>query len=98
MRPIVVSKAGTVAMDASSRFEYEMPSQEEIDTYIRAREEYVATEVLRRCGWIEFLKRCELVDIKDFIHKHVPCEGPDGQCNVLCHRYGFENCWKPFFP
>lgn len=52
--------------------EYEMPSQEEIDEYIRAREEYVATEVLRKCGWIEFVKRCELVRIEDYISEHTP--------------------------
>lgn len=148
MRPIVISRAGAIAMEAASTFEhtiapsiglrnvfkmkrdylakefemsdftfelegkkikgvkvdrkavppeYELPSKEEIDDYIRKREEYVATEVLRKCGWEEFVKRCELVRIEDFIHKHVPCEGPDGQCNVLCHRYGLENCWKPFF-
>ena len=54
MRPIVVSRAGVVAMDVELDGkeikgvkvvppEYEMPSQEEI---IRAKEEYVATEVL----------------------------------------------------
>lgn len=64
--------------------EYEMPSQEEIDEYIRAREEYVATEVLRKCGWLEFVKRCELVRIEDYINEHTPCEGPDGQCNKFC--------------
>lgn len=68
--------------------EYEMPSQEEIDEYIRAREEYVATEVLRKCGWIEFVKRCELVRIEDYINEHMPCEGPDGQCNMFCFQYG----------
>lgn len=67
--------------------EYEMPSQEEIDEYIRAREEYVATEVLRKCGWIEYVKRCELVGIEDYIAEHAPCEGPDGQCNMFCHNY-----------
>lgn len=64
--------------------EYEMPSREEIDEYIRAREEYVAAEVLRKCGWIEFVKRCELVGIEDYINEHTPCEGPDGQCNMFC--------------
>ena len=144
MKPIVVSKAGVVAMDASRRFEYEiapelglrnvfkmkreylakefemsdftfnwegkeikgvkvdkkevppeyeMPSQEEIDAYIRAREEYVATEVLRKCGWIEFVERCELVRIGDYINKHMPCEGPDGQCYMFCPQYD-TNCWR----
>ena len=143
MRPIVVSKAGAVAMDASSRFkyeiapelglrdvfkmkqdyltkgfamsdftfefegkeikgvkvdrkevppEYEMPTNEEIDAYIRAREEYVATEVLWKCGWTEFVKRCELVGIEDYIAEHFPCEGPDGQCNMFCPQYN-TNCW-----
>lgn len=126
---IMVSKAGAIAMDASSKFkyeiapklglrdvfkmkldymakqfemsdftfdlngkvnrnevppEYEMPSQEEIDEYIRAREEYIATEVLHKCGWTEFVKRCELARIEDYIDEHTPCEGPDGQCNMLC--------------
>ena len=72
--------------------EYEMPSQEEIDEYIRAREEYVATEVLHKCGWIEFVKRCELVRIEDYINEHMPCEGPDGQCNMFCPKYD-TNCW-----
>jgi hypothetical protein len=69
--------------------EYEMPSQEEIDEYIRAREEYVATEVLWKCGWTEFVKRCEMVRIEDYINEHTPCEGPDGQCNMLCPV----GCW-----
>lgn len=64
--------------------EYEMPSQKEIDEYIRAREEYVATEVLRKCGWTEFVKRCELAGIEDYINEHTPCEGPDAQCNMFC--------------
>lgn len=68
--------------------EYEMPSQEEINEYIRAREEYVATEVLHKCGWTEFVKRCELVRIEDYINEHTPCEGPDGQCNMFCFQYG----------
>jgi hypothetical protein len=139
MRPIVVSKAGAVAMEASSKFkyeiaselglrdvfkmkqdylakefemsdftfefegkeikgvkvdrkevppEYEMPSREEIDAYIRAREEYIATEVLWKCGWTEFVKRCELVGIEDYINEHTPCEGPDAQCYMFCFRYG----------
>ena len=67
--------------------EYEMPSQEEIDEYIRAREEYVATEVLRKCGWTEFVKRCELVRIEDYINEHTPCEGPDAQCNMFCRDF-----------
>ena len=67
--------------------EYEMPSQEEIDEYIRAREEYVATEVLRECGWTEFVKRCELVRIENYINEHMPCEGPDSQCNMFCPKY-----------
>lgn len=138
MRPIVVSKAGAVAMDASNRFKYEiaselglrdvfkmkrdymakqfemsdcifewegkevkgmrmerkevppkyeMPSQEEIDEYIRAREEYIATEVLRKCGWAEYVKRCELVGIEDYINEHTPCEGPDAQCNMFCRDF-----------
>lgn len=67
--------------------EYEMPSQEEIDKYIRAREEYVATEVLRKCGWTEYVKRCELVRIEDYINEHTPCEGPDAQCNMFCRDF-----------
>ena len=73
--------------------EYEMPSQEEIDEYIRAREEYVATEVLRKCGWLEFVKRCELVGIEDYINEHMPCEGPDGQCNMFCRKY-IKGCYE----
>ena len=68
--------------------EYEMPSQEEIDEYIRAREEYVATEVLRKCGWAEYVKRCKLAGIEDYINEHTPCEGPDAQCNMFCFQYG----------
>lgn len=67
--------------------EYEMPSQDEIDEYIRARDEYVATEVLRKCGWTEFVKRCELAGIEDYINEHTPC---DGQCNMFCPRC----CWN----
>lgn len=66
----------------------EYPSKEEVDNYIRKREEYVATEILHKCGWAEFVKRCELVGIEDYINKHFPCEDPDGQCNMFCFRYG----------
>ena len=136
MRPIVVSKAGAVAMEASEYFEkhvanklglrdvfkmkndwfnahrkytphedgsvtiehvepeeeLEYPSEEEVDNYIRKREEYVASEMLRKCGWTEFVKRCELVGIEDYINEHFPCEGPDGQCNMFCPQYNTD-CW-----
>ena len=131
MRPIVVSKAGVIAMEASEYFEkhvanelglrdvfkmkhdwfnahrkytphedgsvtiehvepeeeLEYPSEEEVDNYIRKREEYVASEMLHKCGWAEFVKRCELVGIEDYIDEHTPCEGPDAQCNMFCRDY-----------
>lgn len=141
MRPIVVSKAGAVAMEASSRFEYEIapelglrnvlklereywtskikyeekeiefcgekikcmscdevetdlerPSREEIDNYIRKRDEYVAEQVLKNCGWDAFVERCQWDKIEDFIEGHFPCQGPDGQCNMFCPQYN-TNCW-----
>lgn len=121
---IIVNKVGSVAMDASSRFKYEIapelglrnvfqlkrkymnskfrfeekeykevetdlecPSREEIDEYIRKRDEYIAEQILKKCGWVEFVKRCKLDSIEDFIAEHEPCEGPDGQCNMFCHNY-----------
>ena len=138
---ITVNKAGAVAMDASSRFKYEIapelglrdvfklkreymssklrfeekefelfgktitgieytevetdlecPSQEEIDEYIRKRDEYIAEQILKECGWDEFVKRCKLDSIEDFIAEHFPCEGPDGQCNMFCPQYNTD-CW-----
>ena len=65
----------------------ECPSQEEIDEYIRKRDEYIAEQILKECGWDEFVKRCKLDRIEDFVAEHVPCEGPDGQCNMFCHKY-----------
>lgn len=65
----------------------ECPSQEEIDEYIRKRDEYIAEQILKECGWDEFVKRCKLDGIEDFIAEHVPCEGPDGQCNMFCRDY-----------
>ena len=65
----------------------ECPSQEEIDEYIRKRDEYIAEQILKECGWDDFVKRCELDSIEDFIAEHTPCEGPDGQCNMFCHNY-----------
>ena len=70
----------------------ECPSQEEIDEYIRKRDEYIAEQILKECGWDEFVKRCKLDKIEDFIAEHVPCEGPDGQCNMFCPKYD-TNCW-----
>ena len=67
----------------------ECPSQEEINEYIRKRDEYIAEQILKECGWDEFVKRCKLDKIEDFIAEHVPCEGPDGQCNMFCPKY----CW-----
>ena len=65
----------------------ECPSQEEIDEYIRKRDEYIAEQILKECGWDEFVKRCKLSNIEDFIAEHMPCEGPDGQCNMFCPKY-----------
>ena len=65
----------------------ECPSQEEIDEYIRKRDEYIAEQILKECGWNEFVKRCKLDKIEDFIAEHMPCEGPDGQCNMFCPKY-----------
>ena len=65
----------------------ECPSQEEIDEYIRKRDEYIAEQILKECGWNEFVKRCKLNNIEDFIFEHMPCEGPDGQCNMFCPKY-----------
>lgn len=62
----------------------ECPSQEEIDEYIQKRDEYIAEQILKECGWDEYVKRCKLDNV---IIKHVPCEGPDGQCNMFCHNY-----------
>ena len=62
----------------------ECPSQEEIDEYIRKRDEYIAEQILKECGWDDYIKRCKLDGI---IAEHVPCEGPDGQCNMFCHNY-----------
>lgn len=65
----------------------ECPSNEEIDEYIRAREEYVAKEVLIQCGWDEFVKRCQLVGIEDYIDECLPCDGLGGQCNMACGHW-----------
>lgn len=62
----------------------ECPSQEEIDEYIRKRDEYIAEQILKECGWDDYVKRCKLDGI---IAEHVPCEGPDGQCNMFCPRF-----------
>lgn len=70
----------------------ECPSKEEIDEYIRKRDEYIAEQILKKCGWTEFVKRCKLDNIEDFIVKHFPCEGPDGQCNMFCPQYDTD-CW-----
>ena len=70
----------------------ECPSQEEIDEYIRKRDEYIAEQILKECGWNDFVKRCKLDGIEDFITEHMPCEGPDGQCNMFCPQYN-TNCW-----
>ena len=45
--------------------EMEYPSEEEVDNYIRKREEYVADAILKYCGWDAFIKRCKLCNIED---------------------------------
>ena len=67
----------------------ECPSEEEIDKYIRKRDEYIAEQILKECGWDEYVKRCKLDGI---IAEHFPCEGPDGQCNMFCPQYNTD-CW-----
>lgn len=69
--------------------ELECPSQDEIDEYIRKRDEYIAEQILKECGWDDYVKRCKLDGI---IVKHFPCEGPDGQCNMFCPQYSTD-CW-----
>ena len=71
----------------------ECPSKEEIDNYIREREEYIANEILKECGWEEFVKRCRLVGIEDYTNEHFHCEGPDRQCKIFCPQYN-TNCWS----
>ena len=65
----------------------ENPTNEEIEQYIRAREEYIADAILKECGWEDFIKRCKAVNIEDYIVEQVPCRGPEGQCNMFCHNY-----------
>ncbi len=67
--------------------EMEYPSQEEVDNYIRKREEYVADAVLKHCGWDAFIKRCELCHIEDYIQERVPCEAEEGQCVIGCPKF-----------
>lgn len=67
--------------------ELEYPSKEEVDNYIRKREEYVADAVLKHCGWDEFIKRCKLCCIEDYIEQRVPCEAEEGQCAIDCPRF-----------
>lgn len=89
----ISNKDGSVTIEhVEPEEELEYPSKEEVDNYIRKREEYIANEVLKQCGWNEFVKRCKLVGIEDYIDEHFPCEGPDGQCNIFCPQYN-TNCW-----
>lgn len=67
--------------------EVEYPSKEEVDNYIRKREEYVADAILKHCGWDEFIKRCKLCRIEDYIKERVPCEAEEGQCVIDCPRF-----------
>lgn len=67
--------------------EIEYPSEEEVDNYIRKREEYVADAVLKHCGWDEFIKRCKLCRIEDYIEERVPCEAEERQCVIDCPRF-----------
>ena len=134
---IVVSRAGSVAMEASDRFTYEIapelglrnvfklrreymnsklrfeekefevfgkkikgvsceevetdlecPSEDEISQYIQEREKYIAEQILKKCGWMEFEKYCKGHQLDNLIHKHTACEGPDGQCVMWCPRFG----------
>ena len=67
--------------------ELEYPSEEEVDNYIRKREEYVADAILKHCGWEAFVKRCELCRIEDYIKERVPCEAKEGQCSMECSKF-----------
>lgn len=63
------------------------PTNEEIEQYIRAKEEYIADAILKECGWEDFVKRCKKVGIEDYIAEQVACKGPEGQCNMFCPKY-----------
>lgn len=59
-------------------------TQEEINDYVRQRNEYIAEEILHKCGWVEFVRHCEYQGIEDLISKHAPCEADDRQCHIDC--------------
>lgn len=87
----ISNEDGSVTIEhVESEEELEYPSKEEVDNYIRKREEYVANEVLKQCGWNEFVKRCKLVGIEDYIDMCLPCQSLDHQCQMFCKR--FNNC------
>ena len=79
---------GSITVEhVNPKIEMEYPSEEEVNNYIRKREEYVADAILKHCGWNAFIKRCELCRIEDYIKERVPCEAKEGQCLMECPRF-----------
>lgn len=63
-------------------------TEEEMQEYMRMRDEYIAEAILREHGWNEFAKYCAKAMIEDFMGKHTPCEADDGQCHMDCYLRG----------
>lgn len=69
------------------------PSQEEVDYYIKMRDEYIAEYILRNSSWADFLKTCRMFKLgEDFVNRHEPCTGMDGQCSFDCHFFKDGRC------
>lgn len=60
-------------------------TDEELNSYAEQRDIYIAEAILRKHGWVEFVRHCEYHGIEDLIEKHTPCEADDGQCHMDCY-------------
>ena len=66
----------------------DVPTEEEKDSFCRARDEYVARRCFQELGYEVFLaKSGERVKYLRDELEFVPCKSADGQCSFYCPRY-----------
>lgn len=81
---------GLIAPKLGLRPISEHTDKSETEEYLLQESQYVARKILEVYGWTDFVNFCVNGDMEDFMTKHTPCEGPDGQCGFECSRY--EKC------
>ena len=58
-----------------------------IDDWILQRDEYIARRVFKNYGWEAVQWDIKTNHLEHLLEELKPCEGADGQCNLLCHHF-----------